>query len=57
MISREPKNYYLFLFYAKIIARICGRRSLVVQRSLRLLERADKLTNNSNCEVNCEIGY
>lgn len=57
LIQREPKNSHLFYFYSKVLARVCGRRQMVLQKSLRLLERADKLTQSSDADIVCELGY
>lgn len=36
---------------------MCGRRTLVLQKSLRLLERADKLSQSQDPDIVCELGY
>jgi hypothetical protein len=56
MKSQEPKNAELYYNLARLFARFCGRKQIILKKTMEMLDIAISL-NPENSNFHAEVGY
>ena len=56
MRSQEPKNADLYYNLSRLFARFCGRKEVILKKTMQMLDLALTL-NPENSAFHAEVGY